>query len=69
MLVKHGSKGPIRPSSKLPTCVAIGCSIGLACGSLALGVGIGVAIGATLDVLRTRISDKDDAKPDKAVKE
>ena len=70
MLVKHESKGRTRPSRKLPTCIALGCSIGLACGSLALGVGIGVAIGVTLDVIfRTRVFGKDNAEADNSIKE
>ncbi len=57
--LKKESRDPIKPFNKLPICIAIGCGIGLAFGSLALGVGIGAAVGVTLDAfLRNRIGGK-----------
>jgi len=66
---QYKNKGFMRPSSKLPICLAIGCGIGLASGNLALGIGIGVAIGITLDeFLRNRIVGTDKAVEDDCAK-
>ncbi|GAB3381566.1 hypothetical protein [Massilia agri] len=68
--VKRGSEGPVQSYRLLPISIAIGCSIGLVSGSLALGVGISVAIGVALEgLVRTRTPRKANAELDKIVKE